>query len=313
MRNVVGALWAEPRAPHPPGRVWRDWPLVAVVLVTAILEGSFRAEMPWRPVALVLAVALGFTVLWRRTHPLAMVVLAFGSVIVLDVASLIGSPGVVGLNSMAFVLVLAYALARWGAGREVAIGLGIMLVAAGLGIAVDFTGVVDAVGGLMVLLFPVWSGLTVRYWTSSRIRELDQVKLRERAQLARELHDTVGHHVSAIAIRAQAGRLLASSQPNAAVDALEVIEQEASRALAEMRIVVGGLRDGETAALAPQPGVADLELCGASGSAPGSTSTCRVTSRTWRRGSTQRSTASPRSRSRTRCDTVSERPGSTSA
>ncbi len=107
MRNVVGALWAEPRAPHPPGRVWRDWPLVGVVLVTAILEGSFRAEVPWRPVALVLAVALGFTVLWRRTHPLAMVVLAFGSVIVLDVASLIGSPGVVGLFSMVFVLVLA--------------------------------------------------------------------------------------------------------------------------------------------------------------------------------------------------------------
>ena len=114
-------------------------------------------------------------------------------------------------------------------------------------------------GGILFLLFPFELGIAVRYLSSTRLRELDQVKLRERAQLARELHDTVGHHVSAIAIRAQAGQLLASTQPNAAVDALAVIEREASQALAEMRVVVGGLRDGESAPLTPQPRVAELE------------------------------------------------------
>ena len=44
--------------------------------------------------------------------------------------------------------------------------------------------------------------------------------LLEREQLARELHDTVAHHVSAIAIRAQAGRTVAATDPAAAVDAL---------------------------------------------------------------------------------------------
>jgi signal transduction histidine kinase len=262
LRNFGQALLAEPRVPNAPRRVWRDWALVAAFVPTAVLEGALRDDVVWRPLSLVVAVILVFILLWRRTHPLAMVALAFGSFVVLDIVSLIVSAGPVGLYTMAFVLVLAYALARWGAGRELALGLAIMLLAAVLGTVVDFTGVVDAVVGTLFLLFPVSLGISVRYWSSTRLRELDQVKLRERAQLARELHDTVGHHVSAIAIRAQAGQLLASTDPTAAMDALEVIEREASRALAEMRIVVGGLRDGESAPLTPQPGVADLEELG---------------------------------------------------
>ena len=260
LRNFGHALLAEPRVSNAPRRVWRDWALIAALVPTAVLEGVLRDDVAWRPLALVMAVSLVFTLLWRRTHPLAMVVLAFGSFVVLHVASLIVSAGPIGLNTMVYVLILAYALARWGAGRELVIGLAIMLLAAGLGTAVDYTGAVEAVAGIFFLLLPVSLGMSVRYWSSTRLRELDQVKLRERAQLARELHDTVGHHVSAIAIRAQAGQLLASTQPTAAVDALAVIEREASRALAEMRTVVSGLRAGESAPLMPQPGVADLEL-----------------------------------------------------
>jgi signal transduction histidine kinase len=87
---------------------------------------------------------------------------------------------------------------------------------------------------------------------------MDQVKLLEREQLARELHDTVAHHVSAIAVRAQAGRVVAAADPDAALDALAVIEEEASRTLAEMRDMVGALRRGTDADLAPQGGVADI-------------------------------------------------------
>ena len=85
------------------------------------------------------------------------------------------------------------------------------------------------------------------------------MKLLEREQLARELHDTVAHHVSAIAIRAQAGRVVAPSDRAAALDALRVIEEEASRTLTEMRAMVGALRDGAEADLAPQRGVADID------------------------------------------------------
>jgi signal transduction histidine kinase len=109
-----------------------------------------------------------------------------------------------------------------------------------------------------VLSFPAALGAFVRIWKVSRLRELDQVKLRERQELARELHDTVAHHVSAIAIQAQAGRTVAAARPDRAVRALELIEEEASRTLAEMRTMVAVLRDGDGPELAPQRGVADI-------------------------------------------------------
>ena len=233
--------------------------LVAVLVPTAVLEGSFREDVIWRPVALVLAVALVFPLLWRRTHPLAAVAVAFGVTIAVTVAALFGADGPVGLDTSVFVLLLPYSLLRWGSGREAVIGLGIILVAYVLGIASDYTGLVDAALASVVLLFPAALGAAVRYRATSRLRELDQVKLREREQLARELHDTVAHHVSAIAIQAQAGRVVAPTDPDAAVDALEVIEEEASRTLAEMRSMVGVLREGEEPDLAPQRGVADIE------------------------------------------------------
>ena len=142
--NAVRSIWDEPRAPHPPARVWRDWVLVAVLVATAILEASLRHDLIWRPVALVLAVALVFPLLWRRTHPLAAVAVTFGVLIAVLVAALFGADGPVGLDTLVYVLLFPYALFRWGSGREAVIGLGILLVAYVLGIASDYTGLVDA-------------------------------------------------------------------------------------------------------------------------------------------------------------------------
>lgn len=258
--NALRSLWAEPRVPDPPRRVWRDWVLVAVVVPVAVLEGSFRSDLAWRPVSLTLCLGLVGTLLWRRTHPLVMVVLAFGAFAGVDVAAILGgAEGLVGLYTNAFVLVLPYALFRWGAGRELPIGLAFMLLAGGVGILGEYTSLPDALGGMIVLLFPAVLGAGVRYQSSSRVRELDQVRLREREQLARELHDTVAHHVSAIAVQAQAARTVAADRPAAAADALAVIEEAASRTLVEMRSIVRALRADEEPEREPQPRVADIE------------------------------------------------------
>jgi signal transduction histidine kinase len=259
LTNAVRALWAEPRAPNPPARVWRDWALVAVLLPTAVLEGILREDVVWRPVALVLVVGVVCALPWRRTYPLGVVAGVFGALIVAGIGSLLITGEPVGLDSMACVVLLPYSLVRWGSGREIGIGLVFILVALVMGLVGDSPGLVDSIVGSMFLLFPATLGAAVRNWATSRMRELDQVRLREREQLARELHDTVAHHVSAIAIRAQAGQVVAAANPGAALDALAVIEQEASRTLAEMRIMVGGLRDNGSPVLVPQPGVADLE------------------------------------------------------
>ena len=209
MRNAVQSLLAEPRAPQPPARVWRDWALVAVLVPTAILEGIFLEDVVWRPVALVLGVALVATLLWRRTNPLVTVAIAFGTLAVVDlVAGLTGTldgPGEsAGLYTMAYVIVLPYSLFRWGAGREAAIGLAIMLATAVLASFREEM-IVEAVAGPAFLLLPAALGASVRYRVSSRRSEMDQVKLREREQLARELHDTVAHHVSASPFRPRPG------------------------------------------------------------------------------------------------------------
>jgi glucose-6-phosphate-specific signal transduction histidine kinase len=260
INGVVRSLRDEPRAAAPPVRVWRDWALVAVLVPTAVVEGIVRADVPWRPLALVFAVALVFPLLWRRTHPLAVVAVLFGAVIALNLTTLIAGPDKsVGLNTMLYVLVVPYALLRWGSGRDVMVGLPIIALAGVLGIATDFNGFGEAAAGFVFLMFPALLGALVRFWTTSRTREIDQVRLREREQLARELHDTVAHHVSAMVVRAQAGRVVATSDPAAALDALRVIEDEGSRTLAEMRTMVGALRDREDAELTPQHGIADIE------------------------------------------------------
>ena len=233
--------------------------LVALLVPTAIVEGVLRDDVTWRPVALPLAVGVVVALLWRRTHPLLVVAAVFGTLIVLDTASLLGPSESIGLNMMIAIVLFPYSLLRWGSGREIVIGLPFILVTLALGLTVDNTGVVDSVLGSLFLLFPATLGVSVRYWSSSRARELDRVKLLEREQLARELHDTVAHHVSAIAIRAQAGRVVSASDPGAAVAALVVIEDEASRTLAELRSMVGALREDGRPELTPQPGIADLQ------------------------------------------------------
>lgn len=256
--NALRSLWAEPRAADAPARGWRDWVLVGVVVVTALLEGVFRDDVAWRPFATIVAVGLAPVMLWRRTHPLACVVVAFGTAMALGLATLAGGPPRVGLETMIYVLVLVYALVRWGSGREIVIGLTFVTVAAVIGTVADYTGPSDFIGAFGILTAAAAGGAAFRYRAESWRRALDQIRSQERVGLARELHDMVAHHVSAIAVQAQAGQAMAGQRPEAALEALTAIEGEASQTLAEMRAMVRVLRDGAPAEYTPQPGVADL-------------------------------------------------------
>jgi signal transduction histidine kinase len=81
----------------------------------------------------------------------------------------------------------------------------------------------------------------------------------ERARLARELHDIVSHNVGMIAVQATAGDVVFDDDPEQARAALRAIENGARDALAELRRLLGLLRDGDRAAVvAPQPTLAEL-------------------------------------------------------
>ena len=256
--NALRSLWAEPRAAAAPERLSRDWVLVGVLMMAALLEGVFRDDVVWRPFATIVAVGLAPVMLWRRTQPLACVVVGFGTAMALGLATLAGGPSHVGLNTMIYILVLVYALVRWGSGREIVIGLAVVLVAAVIGTVADYTGPSGVIGGFGILTASAAGGAAFRYRAESWRRALEQIRSQERVGLARELHDMVAHHVSAIAVQAQAGRALAGQRPEAGLEALAAIEGEASQTLAEMRAMVRVLREGAPAEYTPQPGVADL-------------------------------------------------------
>ena len=121
----------------------------------------------------------------------------------------------------------------------------------------------------LVLFAAVWSA---GYFLSTRSQQIAEAAERadrlerareedarvavaeERARIARELHDVVGHSVSVMTVQAAAARRLLLPEQEREREALLVVEQTGREALAEMRRLVGVLRRPEEApALAPQP------------------------------------------------------------
>ena len=82
----------------------------------------------------------------------------------------------------------------------------------------------------------------------------------ERVRIARELHDVVAHAMSIISVRSGVARMVSDERPEEAREALGIIESTSRRALAELRRLVGVLRQPEDrgAELEPAPGLADL-------------------------------------------------------
>jgi len=251
LRSVLSAPAA---TPAPPRRVWRDWALVALLVPLILIEGLSQWDKPGLPAWTAVTLLIVPTLLWRRQRPLTMLAVAYVST---EVTSF-----VVGremqLVSSSFILLLVYAVFRWGSGRARAGAVILLAVSLTIATVQSTEWIPTLVGGTGVVAVTSLLGLLLRQRATARLRELETVRVRERAELARDLHDIVAHHVSAITVQAQAGIATAAKNPQAAVAALSVIEAEASRTLSEMRALVRTLRDSDAAELAPLPGVPEL-------------------------------------------------------
>ena len=94
----------------------------------------------------------------------------------------------------------------------------------------------------------------------AREEEARRAVAEERARVARELHDIVGHSVSVMTVQAAGARRLLDPDQEREREALLLVEQTGREALAEMRRLVGVLRRPEEApALAPQPSLEHLD------------------------------------------------------
>ena len=92
---------------------------------------------------------------------------------------------------------------------------------------------------------------------AERRHEGDRALLVERQRIARELHDVVAHHMSVIAIQAEAAPYKTADPPKELVESFAEIRASALSGLNELRRVLGVLRS-DTPDTAPQPGLDDL-------------------------------------------------------
>jgi signal transduction histidine kinase len=106
------------------------------------------------------------------------------------------------------------------------------------------------------------AGVAWRLISLDRRRRAEALRLEQRTEFARDLHDFVAHHVTGIVVQAQGALAIAERRPQLVRPSLERIEQAGVEALTSMRHMVGILRDangGEREpALAPLAGIAEV-------------------------------------------------------
>jgi len=191
---------------------------------------------------------------WRRTRPIeASLISAAFWLIPLD-----------GFPILGFVVVILqfFALGSWGAPRlAVALVTAWATATAVIGTLLGPEPPVAIIGGVLVVVAPVLAGQLVRHLRHQNhaladlAEQLQDEQRRveeaavdaERARIAQELHDVVGHEVTLIAIQAEAAASALKTSPERAGAPVEAIRATAHRTLTEIRGVLGLLApDGDT-------------------------------------------------------------------
>jgi len=256
MTTVPTPRDAEPATgPAGPGR--RDVIVVVALIVATIAEAWLRTDLAWRAATAIVTIASLTMLPWRRTRPLLVVAVTTVLSAGFEIVQVLNSTPTGGLVTMFAMLTVPYALFRWGSVRDRVIGA--VILAAGLVCSVILSGTslftpdgaAGTVAGVAFVGGAALIGALRRERVTSRAREVAAVRAQERESLARDLHDTVAHHASAIVIRAQVARAATGDEARVA-EALEVIEREASAVMEDMRSLVGVLR--APAEYAPSPG-----------------------------------------------------------
>lgn len=221
--------------------------------------------------AVLVGLLFGLPLLVRRRWPIpsAVVIAAVGAV-VLGTAIIpdYASPAPVSVAGVA-----AFTVGRRSDGRrgaEGALAMVVLLVTGTVTAAVFSGGSVESPGlpGVLFTVMVTGSGWAIGWTLRERRRRAEeaiqqntvQAVTAERLRIARDMHDAVGHSLSLIAVKSGVANHVAKQRPEAALEALAVIETESRSALAELRRVVGALRTelNSEPEYAPPPTLDDL-------------------------------------------------------
>ena len=194
--------------------------------------------------------------LWRR-GPLAVFVvttLASSTLNLLDYPP--GPP--VGATIALFLFATSSSARRLAVGLVAAL-LGAHVVSAAIGHGGFRTA--PLFYGLFVWTLTLVAGDRVRLHRERVERGRRLAAAEERARIARDLHDSVGHAINVILVQAGAARLLRERDPGRSEAAIETIEDVARQTVGEIDALVRSLREdvGENGRVEAQPGLAALD------------------------------------------------------
>jgi signal transduction histidine kinase len=248
-----------------------DFLMAAVMGLSSLVAGVHGNRLGALPVAGAFALIVFLSVGLRRLRP----VLAFGALAVLNglgtVSPRIAIDGVVPL-AMAYVLyMVTVASSRRASVIALAVGLAEIV---GVSVAIHYHRLPDTSAavflGTLAMVIAWLTGYSVRqrraYVEMLQVQAASSAVAQERLRIARELHDVVAHSMSVVAVQAGFGQYVIDESPADAREALGAIQATSREALAELRRMLGVLRQQDSrpdpgasaAPLAPEPGLGEL-------------------------------------------------------
>jgi signal transduction histidine kinase len=258
---------------------------VLSVLDVAAANDATRGPRPADALAYALVITASLNLFWRRRAPIAVLAYVAAAIVVVYLRDYGAFLAVLGLPAL-------YAVAAHESHRRRAwcamVGFcALLLVAASVSVldTDDGLDVLTLVSMVAFLGGAIAAGVIIRNRErifvdterrataaeADRLAAAERAVASERSRIAREMHDVVAHSMSVISVQAAAGREIVHADPDKAANVFATIEAVGRESLAELRRMLGVLRDTgyHGAALSPQPGIGDITAVVAQSSASG--------------------------------------------
>lgn len=278
MREFFGLddAYVRPIPPHPWRRDWLFALILCVVSMCSIMwirdaNPELRSSTPLVPSAIAI-VCGGILISVRRRYPIAVLFLASGVHFILVGTTLPLVATVGGMQVLYFLGIytaMAYARRR---DTLMLVMLAVLVAMLAWLIIADSYGrammpdefqptfwyyAATAALNLAYFGMAIWLGrqaweqakatdelASSRHLINAQARQLaDQAVIAERMRIARDLHDSVAHHISLIGVQTSAARRAMATRPELAATAMAEVEAMSREAVSELRSVLGSLRD----------------------------------------------------------------------
>ena len=239
---------------------------LAVVNVLALLPFRSQLHPAWLAVLLVIAQAVPLA--WRRSRPVGQGFVIGAARVAYDRIGFGFAPFPLG-PAIAFYTIIDRCGPAWRRIAVLIVAIGMTISETGRGHSEPY----DAIFQVFIFI-TAWAAGVLSRAKHARLQaaqaradhaeaQLDQQAARaaaaERTRIARELHDVVAHHVSLMAVQAEAAISLLPGHPEPARHSVQVIGDTARQALTELRRLLGVLRaPAEPPVTAPSASLADL-------------------------------------------------------